>query len=248
MIIYRKLVTRSMQMAHATGCSDDLQCSDGTGLSRPTRRIPIGTRSVTGRHENDGTPYESSLERDFLTICAFDYKVERVLAQPVIVRYKDTAERLRSYTPDFLVFYRRDLEEARRQNHLLCEIKPSDKLADHGAEFTERFQAAERKAKREGWDFRVFTDQDIRTPYLANVRFLLPYREADYDPEAAWILHERLKTFGETDPHTLLSSLFRDRDQQARHLPMLWHLVANFDIRTDLMRPLTMKSRIWLNP
>lgn len=247
MIIYRKLITRSVQMAHATGCSDNLHDSDGTGLSKPARQIPIGTQSVTGRHGNGGTPYESSLERDFLTICAFDYKVERVLAQPITIKYKDRSGRLRSYTPDFLVFYRRDLDDTKRQNPLLCEIKPSDKLADHSAKFAKRFEAAEQKAKQESWDFRVLTELDIRTPYLANVRFLLPYREADYAPEAAWILLERLKAFGETDPHTLLSSLFRDREHQARHLPVLWHLVADFDVRTDLMRPLTMKSRIWLN-
>lgn len=209
------------------------------------RKIGINSRSMTGRHGFSGQQYESTLERDLLDLLAFDMNVDRVETQPIVIEYVGDDGRPHTYTPDALILYRRDVLPARDMPHLLVEVKYRDEYRGRFHELKERFRAARRFARERGWIFRVLTEREIRSPYLANAQFLRPYRDVADNPELEEALLQRLQGLGEASPATLLASLADDDLSRARYLPYLWKLVANLNVSADLMQPVNMSSPIW---
>lgn len=209
------------------------------------RKIGINSRSITGRHGHSGQQFESALERDFLDLITFDLNVERHETQPINVYYPGSSGEMMPYRPDVLVIYRRDVLPARDIPHLLVEIKYRDEYRSRFRELKERFRAARRFAKKRGWQFRVFTEREIRTPYLENARFLRPYRANDSTVEDETIILKRIKLLGKTAPAALMASLSDNVLERTTLLPVLWKLIANFRVGTDLMQKLDMRSPIW---
>ncbi|CAG0995396.1 hypothetical protein RHDC4_02787 [Rhodocyclaceae bacterium] len=171
--------------------------------------------------------------------------VYQVETQPVVIEYLDDRGQARTYTPDVLVRYRRDVLPARDMPHLLVEVKYRDEYRGRFHELRQRFKAARAFARELGWVFRVLTDREIRTPYLDNARFLRPYREIGAAPQIELTLLEALQCLDNASPAMLLATVARDDQTQASYLPHLWKLVANFDVGVDLTQPLTMYCRIW---
>jgi TnsA endonuclease-like protein len=216
----------------------------------PVRTIPKNSRSLTGLVLNTRTQsmtaFESSLERDFLLLLDFALDVECYEEQPVKIVYHDAQGRRRAYTPDVLVRYRTDPLQARHPTPLLCEVKYRDDLRQHWLEYRPKFRAAGRYAYQHGWRFRLVTDRDVRTPYLANVKFLRSYQTRPINESDRIRLLATLLALGETNPASLLHAVSPDRWQQAQLLPTLWQLIATRQLHTDLSHPLTMQSPIAL--
>lgn len=208
------------------------------------RKIGINSRSITGRHGRSGQQFESALERDFLDLMAFDLNVEGYETQPIKLRYEGSDGDSHPYTPDVLVRYRRDVLPARDMPHLLAEVKYRDEYRENFHDLKQRFRVAQRYAKEQGWRFRVFTEREIRTPYLKNARFLTPFRSHLADPVREALVLVYLATHPETTPKEVVDALGKDQMDRARFLPMLWKLVANFQIAADLSSPLGMRCRI----
>lgn len=211
------------------------------------RKIGISSRSVTGRNGYTGQAYESSLERDLYALLDFDLKVECYETQPLAIPYVDAEGQKHRYTPDVLIRYRRDIPSARELPHLLVEVKYRDEYRERFCEFAPKFRVARRYAREQGWRFVVLTDREIRTPYLANARFLRPYRDAAADAEVDQRLCEEVARLGETSPARLLDSLAGTDAMRGVYLRRLWSLIANFTIAADLTQRLTNNSPIWLN-
>jgi hypothetical protein len=206
--------------------------------------------SVTGvlAHADPATSsaYESSLERDLQLLFEFDDAVASIEEQPVRIAYADAEGRSRHYTPDLLVRYRHDHPAGRAKAPLLCEVKYRDELRIRIGELRPKLRAAARYARSRHWRFRLFTERDIRTPYLLNVRFLRQYRALRVTDEDCAVLVEALRELRESDPETLLASIYEDRWNRAQILPVLWALVARRVVGADLNSRLNMRSRIWL--
>lgn len=231
------------------------------------RRIGPSAVSLTGAFvsvkDQLHKAFESPLERDFLAILDFDWKVSAFYDQPVRVNYTDAAGVPRHYTPDVLVYWRRDLKPARWMRPLLAEIKTKRDLAGAAGKYDERFAAAEAYAKSRGWEFRVLTEQHIRTPYLQNARFLRRYREESHNFLDCGLLERALGVFeteaapaGElieeaarmraADPDYFIPVPVDDLEAKARLLNSLWYMVATGLLGADLVdEPLTMASMIW---
>lgn len=209
------------------------------------RKIGINNRSITGRHGYSGQQFESTLERDLQDIVAFDYNVDRCIAQPVKIAYYDQTGRQHTYTPDLLIVYRRDIVPALEMPHMLVEVKYRDEYRGRFAELKARFRAARAYAKRRGWRFVVLTEREIRTPYLENARFLLPFRECRCPSERALLILDQVSTLGETSPEALIESLADSEFWRGTYLRDVWNLIARMRIGADLTIPLTMHSRIW---
>src|SRR6266496_4186136 len=214
----------------------------------PVRIIPKNYRSLTGLVSNTRTQsmaaFESSLERDFLVLLDFDPDVEFYEEQPLTITYADERGRRRTYTPDVFVRYRIDPLQAKSNPPLLCEVKYRDDLRQHWTDYRPKFRAAGRYARQQGWRFRVVTERHIRTPYLANVKFLRSYQAMPPNELYRTRLLSAVSALGETEPTRLLTTMSQDRWQQAQMLPMLWQLIATRQVDTDLIQPLTMQSRI----
>jgi hypothetical protein len=211
------------------------------------RRIGVNARSTTGRHGYSRQQYESTLERDLLDLLAFDYNVDRYETQPLVIEYFGSDGKLHRYTPDVLVFYRRDVVPAKDMPHLLVEVKYRQEYRGQFKELKQRFRAARLYCRERGWRFVVLTEREIRTPYLSNARFLRAYRDMSFDPGLEWAVLDQTRTLGQTTPSMLIESLADSELMRATYLREMWRLVATKRIGTDLTLPLSMDSAIWYN-
>src|SRR6266705_6209787 len=216
----------------------------------PVRTIPKNYRNLTGLVPNIRTSrmtaFESTLERDFLLLLDFDPDVEFFEEQPVKIIYHDAHGQRRTYTPDVLVRYRPHRSQTPQTKPALYEVKYCDDLRQHWAEYRPKFCAAQGYARQGGWRFRVVTERHIRTPYLADVKFLGSYQAMSSNAAYRTRILNVLLELEATEPTRLLTTMSQDRWQQAQMLPMLWQLIATRQVDTDLSQPLTMQSRIRL--
>ena len=215
----------------------------------PVRKIPKNYRNVTGiaAHAKADGPaaYESTLERDFITLLEFSPEVEAFEVQPVRLEWCDAAGSLRRYTPDTLVRFGRSSAGA---TPWLCEVKYRVDLAKDWHELRPKFKAAVHFARCQGWRFRIITEQEVRTPKLENARFLLRYRNTIPDSDLMQVVDDGLQEMRETTPAGLMQAIHRDEWNQARLIPVLWYMVATFQVGIDLEQPLNMNSPIWWKP
>lgn len=219
-----------------------MQMTDPLHLS-PVREIGVSTRGVTGSVPSFGR-YESSLERDLMEILRFDPHVERFTPQPLTIEFLDRDGRTRNYTPDGLIHFKPD-STGSFQPPVLFEVKYREDFRKLWKVLLPKFRAAKKYSLGEGWRFEVFTEREIRTPYLDNVKFLWPFVERVPLPEVCSRILQTLWDLDEADPDLLLCALCHDAGNRARLIPSLWHLVAVGAIGCDLNTRLTMRSLIW---
>ncbi len=146
------------------------------------------------------TGYESSLERDFIKHLIFNTNVFKHEEQPLTIEFKDAGGKQRRNTPDLFVSYRRDLTITRDWRPLLAEVKYRSDLFRHWVELKPKFRAARAYAKQQGWDFAIMTEQEVRTPYLKNITFLLEFRKYPVDEAASQPLLEAVADSSSTTP------------------------------------------------
>ena len=215
----------------------------------PVRIIKPNYRNITAAVSSSKTKRsamaESSLERDFLITLDFDVNVKFFEEQPLTLKFTDHDGDARSYTPDMYVEYRSDIAPANRRKPLLCEIKYRSDLFAGWHLFKPKFKAARAYARGQGWEFRIYTEVEIRCPYLDNAKFLRSYMKHETNWEHYEILTGLLKDLRQACPTQVLLAYSEDRWKQAEILTSLWHLIAKRIIRTDLTLPLTMNSDLW---
>ncbi len=211
----------------------------------PVRKVPKNYRNVTGLAAAEksigAAQFESTLERDFLALLEFSPEVEQFEVQPLKIEWRDEQGVGRSYTPDVLVEFKQDFDRP----PWLCEVKYRADLKKDWRDLHPKFRRAIRTAKERGWRFRLVTETEIRTPYLANIRFLTPFKFREIPEADAEQVLTPLRLAGRTSPADLMLFLSADARRQAEWLPVLWHLMARHRIGADLGHELTMDSTIW---
>lgn len=217
----------------------ELNGTDMAFFTSEARKIGVTHRSVSGAVADIGS-YESTLERDFMELLRFDPGFKEIVPQPLTLQFQDQSGQQRSYTPDGLLTYRDDLQIL----PVLYEIKYRQDFRDSWKALLPKFRAAKQLASSRGWEFKVFTEAEIRTPFLKNAKFLWPYRHLDIEPGMKQHVLSVLSDLQESDPAMLIAALCSSKRNQAAMIPVIWHLVANFEIDCDLDLPLTMHSKI----
>lgn len=226
------------------------------GADVPARKIKPSRYSVTGYVATTKAPgaqdAESTLEHDFLTLMEYDKRVARYLAQPFAIQWRDEMKRLRRYTPDLIVKY--SFSAMNDDPHLrttLFEVKPRAVLKRDWAELRPKFRAAIGWAREHDCRFHIITEEEIRTPYLSNVRFLLGYRsrflrdDPHLNGERQHLILVTLFRLKQATPRQLLDAMTPDRMHQAELIPWIWNLIGQERVGVDLSLPLTMASPIW---
>lgn len=212
----------------------------------PVRNIPKNYRNVTGKASSNKTEsayFESTLERDFLSILEFDTNVVTYDVQPVSINWFDKEGKLRKYTPDVLVKATDD--SSGEMATTLYEVKYRDDIRKNWPELKAKFKAAISFAKDHGWRFKLVTEKEIKTAYTDNARFLTPYVKQELNEEFENKVLDELGRESETSVENLLSNLSKDPWYKAEILPTVWKLIGDMRIGCDLYRPLTMTSSIW---
>ena len=218
---------------------------------KPVRKIPNNHRSITGlvasRTASGLKAFESSLERDFFLLLEFDCNVFNYIEQPIKIPYKGKDSRMHTYTPDVLVVYSQDKSTNKWPTPELCEIKYREDFFQQWPAAHLKYRAATRFAREKGWQFRIITEKEVRTPLLQNARFLLTYRrsEKDIDWKMCRVMIDKLNELRIATPEGLLLALYHDPINRAQALPILWFLIGSGFIGVNLFSPLTMSCQIW---
>lgn len=208
----------------------------------PVRKLKKSYTNVTGvpflSKRVGPVHFESTLERDFLTLLEFSNDVKSFEVQPLKLPWFDHKPRPRKYTPDTLVHFRDELG----LKPWLCEVKYRRDIKKNWPELHQKFRWAIRFSKEHGWRFRIFTEVEIRTQFLINARFLIPYRRQQFPQDRSELILQRVEDCPDLTPEQIIQSISPDLMVQAEWIPVLWQLVANGDIYADLDQPLTMAS------
>lgn len=215
----------------------------------PVRKIPKNYTTVTGLASSPKSEelvgYEGRLEFYCIKVVSFNRNVVSCEEQPVKIRFQDGAGKNRTYTPDLLITFKKQLHPPELWKPLLVEVKPRRRLFKNLSEFRPKFRAARRHVEERGQDFTIITDREIVGPYLRSVLFLLKFRAFPVDPDATALLVGTIRELGTTTPHNLILKVADTETRRGELLPTLWQLVANFSIGANLEERLTMQSPIW---
>lgn len=212
----------------------------------PVRKIEAGFSNVTGRVPSRKldrmVAAESTLERDFFLLLEHSKPVDWYEEQPLTIEYRSTGKN-REYTPDVLVREIRDSGPFL----ILYEIKPRSELRKSWSALKPKFRAAIRECKKKGWKFKILTEVEIRTQRLKNLQFLDFFCTSVLHCEDAYrlALVGSLNRLGSTTPKELLTATFHDHMKRAEVLPVLWRMICDGSIETNLDKPLTMHSTIY---
>ena len=206
------------------------------GISHRALRAAVPSVKAGGR----AIQAESALERDFCCLAEFDLQVSTYIEQPVRIEF-ELAGRRCHYTPDFLVRYTDERPAA------LVEVKYRGDLRRDWERLKPRFRAAKHYAADHGWQFRIYSEQEIRGTYLNNVQFLLRFRPPRHEAREEYVhlLLEVMAQLDESTPEEVLLVAFQDADRRAELLPTLWALIGTGRIGCNLLLPLTMRTPLW---
>ena len=221
----------------------------------PTRKLKSCPVKVTGTAP-DGQEFESTLEEDFFVLLRFNRLVASFEAQPLTIEWLDANAKIRTYTPDVLVHYRQDMEDSAGMPSMLCEVKPDlpgegirsnrrkPPRKENESENKLKWAAAQSYAASRGWEFSVFRESDIRTPYLKNVRFLLRFLEKTGDSQFEPELLNKLVDYGALTMEEWAGTLAPTLHARANVLPACYRLIAQQRVQVDLETVLSLKSKV----
>lgn len=221
-------------------------------VQNKVRKIGLRYSSLSGNFfsvkNNKEVQFESSLERDFIYMLEMDWIVESYHEQPVTIHYIDSENKQRTYTPDFLFFWHQQFS-SKESKPVLVEIKYEDDLKRKAFEFEPKFIAAEEFCKLNGYEFKVLTENNIRTDYLENCKFLYKYKKNifDHNNYDIQLLIKNMRELGSTTPRELIQVCARDKYKQMELIYYMWYLISKNMIRCLWDYKLTMDSSIWID-
>lgn len=197
--------------------------------------------------------FESSLERDYIYFLEFNWEVYQYLEQPLEIIYFDKLGKKRKYTPDFAVSF-----VTKRPNEII-EIKYESTLKLKEEELKEKFEAAKKFCKENGFIFKVVTEKYIREEKgveLGNYKFLSRYRDyfsnvnkkdtafPGLNPDVT-LLRTNIKNIRETTIKELVNISTKDEDKKAELIFLIWYLIAVRTIKVNISEKLNLNSKIW---
>jgi hypothetical protein len=176
----------------------------------------------------DHVVYESRLELSRLILADFDQAVQRILAQPFLLKAKVDGK-VRKHIPDYFL--------ATNRGPVVVDVKPEHLLAKPTVAYT--FAWTRRLVEARGWRYEVWSGAP--SPEMENVRFLAGYRRP-------WLFDVALldeirstevarRTFGE------LACSLGTRDPALTRAAVL-HLLWRGELKTDLSMPLSDRHEI----
>ncbi|MGC8550105.1 MAG: Tn7 transposase TnsA N-terminal domain-containing protein [Acidobacteriaceae bacterium] len=137
------------------------------------------TGGFASRKAGTMVEFESLLEKDHLILLEFDNSVATFDAQPVRIPVLGIRN---GYVPDVLIYFNPEVECRSAPDPLLVEVKAAADLKRNEKKYAPKFAAASRFAAERGWRFEIRDEALIRTPRLANLKFLREYRNVHPDP------------------------------------------------------------------
>ena len=212
---------------------------------KPARKIKATYSSLTGRvargKGEKAAAFESALERDLLIVCRFNPRVASFNEQPFKIEFVHEGKD-RIYYPDLLITY----QEWTGRLPQLCEVKYRADLSKNWVDLKPKLKAGIRYARENGYTFKIYTEVEIRTPYLYNAKFFESFKHLPFSDTQHKLFVDAFRKLGTSNAETVLNDLFIDNYDRARNVPYLWRMIALGQVWCDLGEPLTMQSPLRL--
>jgi len=213
-------------------------------MNMSVRKIKKSYLSCTGyfasyKNKNQ-VAFESVLERDLFMILEFDTNVVKYEEQPMQVFYPFN-DKTRKYTPDVLVTY----QDATQK---LIEVKYSSELVKK-PELINKFNILQEYFSIEhNLSFELFTDKQINTLYLDNLKFLYNFAFIPIHTEYTNRIKELLRHHDVITIKDILSILATNRNRQLQYIPYIWNFIFKniHQVEINLYKKLTMATYITL--
>lgn len=221
-------------------------------ISTKNRKVGYTYGSVSGHfafRKEKSIAFESTLERDLLTLLEFNDSVSDVIEQPVTIEYTNDNGRDVTYTPDFLVYFNEpdaDLFRLQRKP-LLIEVKPRDKLTKDWDKLKKKFQTGIQYAHANDMIFKVYDESRIRTIYLKNILFLKRYKRLTYNREDSIDIFSLVHSNGTLSIEHILEHLFVTQEQKGIALGHIWNMIANKLLLCSMETTLNINTLVWTN-
>ena len=221
-------------------------------ISMKKRKIGYTYGSVSGHfafRKQKSIAFESTLERDLLTLLEFNDSVSDVIEQPVTIEYTNENGKNVTYTPDFLVFFNEpdaDLLRIQRKP-LLIEVKPRNRLIKDWKKLKKKFQTGIQYAHANDMIFKVYDESRIRNMYLKNILFLKRYKRFIYNKEDGMNILSLVYSNGTMSIEHILEHLFVTKEQKGVALGHIWNMIANKQLLCLMDKPLNTKTLVWTN-
>lgn len=175
--------------------------------------------------------YESLLERDYFYLLELDPDVVSYREQPGRIYYVLKGKG-HHYTPDLLV--------ERQHVKQIVEVKPKRKTAEEN--FLRLFRLAEEVCRREGYEFKVATEEMIRVqPRLNWVKLLYKYARTPILPQHQVGCHE-LFAEKEQAPLGEVTEFFTSRGGDQRVVyALIYHGLLSINLSEPLSRDVNVR-------
>lgn len=167
--------------------------------------------------------FESTIERDKITLADFDPNVLTIEEQPLAIPYEHKKKTV-TYTPDFFL----QMQGMR----ILVECKPATLVDTEDNQ--RKFRAARIWCAEHGYEFQVVTDEQLRSGCrLTNVKKLTQYARHIVDPQTKSRIYGILH--GTQAPMTI-SALAKEivPNNPASAISSILHLAYHHQIAIDL--------------
>ena len=204
----------------------------------PVRKIKAGYANLTSKVPstklNRSVSAESSLERDFYVLLDNDENIEHFEEQPFTIEGIGTI-----YTPDVVAHFSNG-------SSVIYEVKYRSELYKHWKKLKPKFKSAIKFGKDNGYQFKIVTEQEIRTTKLKNIKFITHFLRTVSQTEDATrqVLAKTLIDFHSASPLELLAASFSCKTKRAEAAPVLWRMIADGWVEVDLDYPLTMHTQL----
>lgn len=180
--------------------------------------------------------YESTIERDEMTLVDFDPDVQAFEEQPLVILYQHNHKTV-TYTPDLLV---QTLEKC-----ILVECKPATLVETEDNQ--RKFREARKWCEQHNFEFEVVTDEQVRAGYrLSNVKRLTQYARHVITPQIKSRIYSVLRAVGRPVPIAALGNeIFPDKPISV--MSSILHLAYHHQVAIDLDKEkISDASLIWL--
>lgn len=184
--------------------------------------------------------FESLIERDYIHLLEFDKDVISYTEQPKPIKFTFNNRKYK-YTPDFKVI--------RRIKTQIIEIKPYKKYKEilRDSNKRKKFDAAFNYCNYNDYEFKVITDEDIRTGnLLANVKYLFMYSTIKVPDNEKEYIANTLSLIMPISINELLNELKLDNSCKSQYQSYIFSLLYSRYLLTDLTQTISLKSYVWL--
>lgn len=184
--------------------------------------------------------FESLLEEDYIYLIEYEKSVLSYLEQPVAIEYYYNSRKYK-YTPDFKV--------NRNSKIQLIEIKPKNillKLLEKENE-KRKFNAAYEYCKRMNFEFKIITDEDIRSGnVLKNIKYLYFYANIKV-PSYIKLLINNVLINNSMNIETLDTNLKMLDNTYNNFKPFIYSLIYSHFLSININNPISHSSMISIN-